>query len=159
MSQPLSAKEALFCTYYCLRRNGREAAAKSGYRRPEHAAQRLLARPCIREYIEKADAQTRSEKADVAAGYARLAFGCAADAVRLLRASDDEDLDLDTMDLFLISEIKKPKNGGMEIKFHDRLRALERLEALVARDESAGAGLFSAIAASADALRKADSDD
>ena len=32
------------------------------------------------------------------------------------------------MDLFNISEIKKPKDGAMEIKFFDRIKALEKLE-------------------------------
>ena len=31
------------------------------------------------------------------------------------------------MDLFLVSEIKRPKDGSMEIKFFDRLKALEKL--------------------------------
>lgn len=32
------------------------------------------------------------------------------------------------MDLFNISEIKRVKGGGMEIKFFDRIKALEKLE-------------------------------
>ena len=31
------------------------------------------------------------------------------------------------MDLYCISEIKRPKDGSMEIKFFDRLKALEKL--------------------------------
>ncbi len=34
---------------------------------------------------------------------------------------------LPTLDLFNISEIKRVKGGGMEIKFFDRLKALEKL--------------------------------
>ena len=34
---------------------------------------------------------------------------------------------LEHMDLFLVSEIKRPKDGSMEIKFFDRLKALEKL--------------------------------
>ena len=34
---------------------------------------------------------------------------------------------LEAMDLYMISEIKRPKDGAMEIKFFDRLKALEKL--------------------------------
>lgn len=34
---------------------------------------------------------------------------------------------LPSLDLFNISEIKRPKGGGMEIKFFDRIKALEKL--------------------------------
>ena len=34
---------------------------------------------------------------------------------------------LKTMDLFSVAEIKRPKDGAMEIKFFDRLKALEKL--------------------------------
>ncbi len=37
---------------------------------------------------------------------------------------------LKDMDLFSVSEIKKPKDGAMEIKFFDRLKALEKFEIL-----------------------------
>ena len=34
---------------------------------------------------------------------------------------------LETMDLYMISEIKRPKEGALEIKFFDRLKALEKI--------------------------------
>jgi hypothetical protein len=37
---------------------------------------------------------------------------------------------MESLELFNVSEIKKPKGGGIEIKFFDRLKALEHLEAL-----------------------------
>lgn len=60
-----------------------------------------------------------------AAGYQRLAFGSICDAISLLYKSDPSKEDLEGMDLFLVSEIKRPKDGSMEIKFFDRLKALE----------------------------------
>ena len=60
-------------------------------------------------------------------GYERLAFGSTADAFSLLMASGDDIPDVGTLDLFNVSEIKKPKDGAMEIKFFDRLKALEQL--------------------------------
>ncbi len=62
-----------------------------------------------------------------AAGYARLAFGSVKDAVGLLYKSNPTDEELEDADLFLVSEIKRPRDGSMEIKFFDRLKALEKL--------------------------------
>ena len=52
------------------------------------------------------------------------------------------------MDLFLISEIKRPKDGAMEIKLFDRVKALEKLENLSAANGAADS-LFDAIGRSA----------
>ena len=48
------------------------------------------------------------------------------------------------MDLFLVSEIKRPKDGSMEIKFFDRLKALEKLGA-GGEHETGAKQLFDAI--------------
>ena len=159
MKGDLTAKAVLARSYYHLHRNGREAAAKSGYRLPERTAQRLLSRKAVQQQLERMDAEKESRRADVIAGYRRLAFGCVADAVRLLTA-DPEDLpDPDSLDLFLISEIKRPKGGGLEIKFFDRLKAMEHLEALVLGEKDAAASqLFSAIEQGAAALQAGDCD-
>ena len=60
-------------------------------------------------------------------GYRRLAFGKISDAVSLLYMENPSREQLEHMDLFLVSEIKRPKDGSMEIKFFDRLKALEKL--------------------------------
>lgn len=63
-------------------------------------------------------------------GYEKLAFGGIADAVRLLFTEEPDLASLGKMDLYNIAEIKRPKGGGMEIKFFDRIKALQCLEAL-----------------------------
>ena len=69
---------------------------------------------------------------------------------------EDERTNLEEMDLFAVSEIKCGKNG-VEIKFFDRLKALEKLEALTASRESDTAKeLFTAIGQGASALREAE---
>ena len=55
------------------------------------------------------------------------------------------------MDLFLVSEIKRPKDGSMEIKFFDRLKALEKLESR-SESEDGAKDLFDAINRSAKAV-------
>lgn len=57
-------------------------------------------------------------------GFHRLAFGGIHDAVRLLFCEDVNPRTLKNMDLFAVSEIRRPKNGGMEIRFFDRIEAL-----------------------------------
>ncbi len=71
--------------------------------------------------------RTKREK-QIQDGLSRLAFGEISDAVSLLYMSDEEALKrLPELNLFNVSEIKRPKGGGMEIKFFDRLKACERL--------------------------------
>ena len=77
-------------------------------------------------------------------GFRRLAFGGIHDAVRLLFCEDVNPRTLKNMDLFAVSEIRRPKNGGMEIRFFDRIEALRLLSEL----ETSGTGaqaLLSAI--------------
>lgn len=64
----------------------------------------------------------------VAEGLRKLAFGDVNDAVRL--AFCDEMPSAETlagMNLFLVSEIKRDKGGGVEVRFFDRLKAIEKL--------------------------------
>ena len=62
------------------------------------------------------------------AGYYRLAFGNIADAVSLLFEENPTRERLGEMDLFLVSEIKRPKDGTMEIKFLTGSRLLNILK-------------------------------
>ncbi len=58
------------------------------------------------------------------------------------------------MDLYNISDIKRKKGGDIEIKFFDRLKALEHLQQITCQEEkNPAASLFSAIEKSAAALR------
>ena len=154
IKKEITSKEKLFCTYYSLGRNGREAAAKSGYIFPEKTALRLLKRKEIRNYIDELDKQRSSDKKDIAQGYVRLAFGCVSDAIKLLY-DDTEKETIEQMDLFNISEIKRKKGGDIEIKFFDRLKALEKLQQLCDdKNTLTGSSLYSAIASSAAALKE-----
>ena len=150
----LTSKEKLFCTYYSLGRNGREAAVKAGYVFPEKSAVRLLRRRDIEEEIAKTDKQREATEKDIAIGYQRLAFGCISDAVCLLFSDEVSPEEIEKMDLFNISEIKRKKGGDIEIKFFDRLKALEKLSEVgsvhASNEENS---LFSAIEKGAKALR------
>ncbi len=157
--QKLTNKQYLFCLYFARTRDVREAAAKAGYSLfPESAGVKLLQREEIREEIQKLIAAEKGPVFSQLAkkGYERLAFGSVADAVRLLFAGDDFDLEkLDCMDLFCVAEIKRPKNGGMEIKFFDRLKALQCLERMEGPGpEKEGSPFYLALEKGAAAVRE-----
>lgn len=122
-------KERLFCRWYCATGNAREAAAKAGFSpNPEQQGLELLSRDYVVDELKRGIEQEKELlKIKALKGLERIAFGSISDAVRLLCSDFPPLLDLEDLDLFLISEIKKPKDGSMEIKFFDRLKALEKL--------------------------------
>lgn len=74
---------------------------------------------------------------EVSDGLRRLAFGEITDAVTLLYESEENIIaKLPSLDLFNVSEIKRPKGGGMEIKFFDRLKAIDKLRELSVEQDS-----------------------
>lgn len=68
-------------------------------------------------------------------GLERLAFGCVNDAMRLLFCEDPDLRTLRKLDLFPVAEVKRPRGGGMEIKFVDRMQALQCLREFCGEDE------------------------
>ncbi|MEI6579260.1 MAG: terminase small subunit [Eubacteriales bacterium] len=126
----LSGKERLFCFYFSEGRDGRGAAARAGYTVfPEKAAAKLLLRDDIRRELEKVTEKRTASMDEVCAGYRRLAFGSVTDALRLLFTEEVPNLEtLEQLDMLNVSDVKRPKGGGLEIKFFDRLKALERLK-------------------------------
>lgn len=99
--------------------------------------------------------QETTQQAQLRRGFEQLAFGSVTDAVRLLFEEDVTKAMLDGMDLFNVSEIKRLKGGGMEIKFADRLKALQCLEQLELERSAASGDLYRALEESAAALREA----
>ena len=60
---------------------------------------------------------------------------------------------IEKLDLFNVSEIKRKKGGDVEIKFFDRLKALERLEEMCEPSDSGETSLYAAIEKGAAALK------
>lgn len=87
-------------------------------------------------------------------GLCDLAFGNVSDAISLLYLDDEQVLNrLEKLNLFNVSEIKRIKGGGMEIKFFDRSKALEKLGQLTTVKADQGLGFFQALEKSAENLR------
>ena len=150
----LSSKEKEFCRLYLSLADSAAAAEKAGFTGDfGKAGNVLLARADIAEEIERLCSLQRKSMAKMAAvGYQRLAFGSIADAVSLLYMESPTPDALRKMDLFSVSEIKRPKDGSMEIKFFDRMKALEKLS----EGESGDGAMtfYEAICRSAQALKE-----
>lgn len=154
----LNDKEKLFCLYFSETRNARISASRAGFGlRAKHSAVKLMEKDEIRKEIERIDKSKLVSTDEVIAGYRQLAFGSVADAMKLVFAEDS--IDCETLDLFNVSEIKRPKTGGIEIKFFDRLKALEHLEAMSgAQSDDKALPFYKALEKSADLL-KGDADE
>ncbi|MBQ4604260.1 MAG: terminase small subunit [Clostridia bacterium] len=129
LKKELTEKEKLFCAYYADGGDARGCAARAGYQvMPQRNAAKLLAREDIRSEISRLEKEKRAV-GSVERGLMRLAFGSVADAMKLMLCEETMSADeIEKLDLFNVSDIKRPKGGGLEIKFFDRLKALERLE-------------------------------
>ncbi len=151
----MNEKEQRFCRFYAQTGNPREAAARAGYHmRPERWGLKLLEQPDVRRAIKALCAQHAPDGQE---GLRRVAFGSAADAVRLLwMDAPPAPEELEAMDLFMVAEIKRPKGGGMEIKFFDRLKALEQLLAAGEADRQDALPFYQALTEGARRLKGAD---
>ena len=79
---------------------------------------------------------------DVARRLAELAFGEANDCVKLVL---EQETDLDSLDLSLLSEVKRNDKGTVEVKLIDRLQVLEQLAALAGKEETGLSALLDAL--------------
>lgn len=123
-----SRRNAFICNFAALG-DVEESAVKAGFPR-ETALQdgfKILKSAACGDFA----AELRKSAADsgaVISGLRRLAFGNCRDAVVLAFAEELPPASvIENLDLFNVSEIKRDKGGGVEIKLFDRLKALEKL--------------------------------
>ena len=154
MKNKLTEKERLFCIYYAEDGDARGCAARAGYIvAPRRSAARLLAREEIRTEITRIEKEKKATAALVEKGLRRLAFGSVTDALKLMLSEENLTAEeIEKLDLFNVSDIKRPKGGGLEIKFFDRLKALERLEKLGSREEDTQSSFVQALSEGAKLL-------
>ena len=152
----LTAREREFCLSFMQSGDAQLSARRAGFRNPDSEGERLLCNEKICAELERlSKLRGRLLTALSVIGYQRLAFGSAADASSLLFEENPSREALGKMDLFLVSEIRRPKDGAMEIKFFDRARALEKLASLSMERESSSS-LYDAIGSVAE---RSESDD
>lgn len=118
-----------FARLFVRTRNAREAALGVGIPTEEALVkgEQLLENKNVKAQIRKLDKENEQTLSYVKSGLSRLAFGSVNDAVRLVFDEDITEEKIMMSDLFNVSEIKKVKGGGVEIKFFDRQKALEKL--------------------------------
>lgn len=148
----LSPREKEFCRLYLSFADSAAAAEKAGFTGDfAKTGNGLLSRDDIADEIQRlCNLKKKSMSKMAAVGYQRLAFGSIADAVSLLYMESPTPDMLRKMDLFSVSEIKRPKDGSMEIKFFDRMKALEKLSE--GEDGDGVNGFYEAICRSAKEL-------
>ena len=156
----ITEKEKLFCVYYADDGDARGCAARAGFVvTPRRSAAKLLARDDIRTEISRLEKEKKANAALVEKGLRRLAFGSVTDALKLMLCEDALTAEeIEKLDLFNVSDIKQPKGGGLEIKFFDRLKALERLEKMGAGEENTQSSFVQALAEGAKLLSQGDED-
>ena len=133
-----------FCRAYLRTMDPERAAAEAGYR--DGFVQ--LAAPGTQKRLDRMreTAAGQLHREDALRRLAQLAFGQANDAVRL--AMQGQSALAEGLDLSAVAEVKVTDKGGMEIKFVDRVRALETLcELLGGKDGAGAAELFRALSA------------
>lgn len=147
MKKGLTEKEKLFCSYYAVLGDARGCAARAGFCiSPSKTAQKLLGRQDIRAEIDRLEKERRTFSPQAEKGLCRLAFGSVTDALRLMLAEETLSAEeIEKLDLFNVSEIKRPKGGGIEIKFFDRLKALEKLAQMSGGAENAESSFIKAL--------------
>ena len=141
----LKNRERLFCFYFVDSLNAERSAQKAGYKNPDVSGQRLLLREEIIAYIKEVLSLRKELYSALSyCGYQKLAFSSVSDAVSLLFMESPDKEALENMDLFMVQEIKKPRDGALEIKFFDRVKALEKLSEQNV-DDNGNMGLMDAL--------------
>lgn len=142
----LSAKELQFCLNYVNSGDLEKSAFKAGYEGNSlRIGTVLISKETIANQIDELYKQKRKNLLYKAcSGYEKLAFGSITDAVKLMYSKKLDIKEIQDLDLFNVSEIKI-KDGALEIKFFDRLRALEKLQQLDFTDQSQACSFYDAI--------------
>ena len=152
----LTKKQKQFASLYAVTRNLREAATLMGLKNPMAQGLKLISNKQVKEEINRLTAE-KIPTGEVATGLRRIAFGSVADAVKLI-LTQGEGLDIDSLDLYSVSEIKIVKGGGMEIKFFDRIKALEKLSGISGVEAEGVSPFVDAIRKGAENLNFSDED-
>ena len=137
-----------------------QSAINAGYKTdPLKKAQLLLSKKDIADEIASIIKNRQKIVSHMAlVGYEKLAFYDIADCISLLYMESPTKEQLKDMDMSCVSEIKKLKDGAMEIKFFDRNKALEKLRLFEENDKSTATGLVDALKKGAENLNSCEGD-
>lgn len=129
----MTKTEKRFCEYLAITQNAVSAAKLSGFTdEPEIAAARLIQKTSVRKRCKKI-IKSLCDSTDAVGGLYRIAFSQPVDIINKVFS---EQPDFSKSDLFCVSEIKKGANGAVEIKFFDKLKALQLISEMRPNDEA-----------------------
>lgn len=151
----MKPREREFCRLMTVYADPMRAAEEAGYKHPEKAWSQLMTRGEISREISRLSENIRSIYESTAlCGLYRLAYGGVSDPLALIYREDFTPEELSSLDLINVSEIKRTKDKSIEIKFFDRIKAMDKLnEILISDGEKNGSGgLLDAILRSAEAI-------
>lgn len=152
MNKDKTITPKLFARMFVRLRNASETAVRLGIpvSKAKQEGARLLSMPAVKRAVKRLDKADEQTLAYVKTGLSRLAFGQVNDAVSLVFAEQPTPEQISRADLFNVSEIKRVKGGGVEMKFFDRQKALEKLFELdpELREETKASRFLSAVCSS-----------
>ncbi len=152
----MKPKEKEFCRQMAFCGDPERAAREAGYRSQEKW-KRLLCRDDIAGEIKRCTDALRAVYRNTAVcGLYRMIFSRPSDALKLLYRENPTDAELEALELYGVSEIKRTKDKSMEIKFFDRVKATDKLSELLnsSGELNSSGGLLEAMRLSAEALGK-----
>ena len=150
----MKQREKEFCRLMTVYADPIRAAREAGYKHPENAWSELSAREEIVGEIRRRCENIRSiYESTAVCGLYRLAYGGVSDALTFINREIIREEDLRALDLRNVSEIKRT-DKGVEIKFCDRMKAVDKLQEILgaSAESGGGSGLLDAILLSAEAL-------
>ena len=150
----LKSKEAEFCRLTAVLGDPAEAARRAGLKDPEEVWPRLVARKDVCDEIRKTAVMLSKVFRDTAmcVVYRRL-MSENNDALRLVFSDELSESEIAELNLSGVAEVKR-NDKGIEVKFFDRIKALDMLSSPDSGgDGENGGGLIEAMRLSAMALR------
>lgn len=139
------SRRQTFCQAYLQTMNPQRAARAAGCRDGFSTLEVRQVQKRLDQMRETAAAQICRE--DVLRQMAQLAFGPVNDAVRL--ALEGKQANLEQLDLSAVAEFKVTDKGGVEVRFVDRLRALDALREMLEEKGGGAQELYQALAEAA----------
>lgn len=153
----MKKREKEFCRLTVVLGNPQTAAARAGYRHPDEVWPELIAREDVASEIRRVAREVSKVFRDtLLCSVFRLMTSENNDALRLIYHDQMSDEEIGTLNLSGVAEIKRTKDKSVEIKFFDRIRALDKLSELndTVSDSASAGGLLEAMRLSAQALNR-----
>ena len=149
----MKQKEKDFCRLTAVLGDPGKAAERAGFKDPEKAWPELVVREDIAEEIHRASSVVgRIYKDTLLCGIHRMMTADNSDVIKLVCRDRVGGEEFKERDISGVSEIKRT-DKGIELKFFDRIKLLEKLNGFgFATEENTGGGLIEAMRLSARAL-------